>query len=203
MLPLELADEGEEGFDLLVRQHSRRLVQNENARFAGQRLGDLHHLLMGNAQTRDARFHVEATETDPFQDVLGLAMSAWPVHQPPEAAGGHLPHQDVLRDGEVGHQTELLIDGADAQFVRPEGAVYFDQPIVEQNPARVALDCPGQNLDQRGLARPVLSDNGVHFPGDSRKINGSQRLSALVAFADLSHLEQRWLCHPLLLRHSA
>ena len=71
----ELAHDAEQPLDLGRRQRRGRLVQNENARGVGQRLGDGDDLPLADRQVADLLVHVES-EADRIQ--LRLASAAWP-----------------------------------------------------------------------------------------------------------------------------
>jgi len=192
----ELPDQAEQAVDFFLGQHGRRLVQNENARAAQQRFGDLDHLLVRNAQPRDGRFHVHALKTDTRQDLLRLAVCARPIDPPGHLGRGQLAHQDVLGDGQVRNQAELLIHRADSQVVRLERVLQLHRAVIDQDVARIALDSARKNLDQGGFSGPVLSDDRVYLTCLRREIHSAQGLRSFIAFADLAHLEEWWLGHP-------
>jgi hypothetical protein len=71
---------------------------------------------------------------------------------------------EVLDRRQGGHQTEILVDDPDALSVvlveRPEVDV---APTKAHTGAMIGLDVPGEQLDQRGLARAVLADERVNL----------------------------------------
>src|SRR5918998_879662 len=96
-----------EPLDLLLREGSRRLVQDEHLRLDGQGFGDLHPLLLGHGQARHqtARVYLEAHSPEQVHRSL-LLLSA--VDEPP--ARGPASPEEVLGDGEMWGQGELLVD---------------------------------------------------------------------------------------------
>ena len=89
------------------------------------------------------------------------------VHRPPveEAEAARLAaEKNVLGDGAVRHQVDLLVDGADAGALggmrRPE----VDRLPIEDHLAAVAPVRPGQDADEGALAGAVLADKGVNLP---------------------------------------
>ena len=110
--------------DLRLREGRGRLVHDQHARLRGQRLGHLHHLLLGDAQRLHRRARVEA-HAQPLEQRARLRHQAAPVHH---AAAGRLPaEEDVLGRGELRHEVELLVDGADAELLRVARARDLDR----------------------------------------------------------------------------
>ena len=69
----------------------------------------------------------------------------------------------VATDVEVGHQIQLLMDGADTELLRRVGIGERDRFAVEEDLARVRLVNPGEDLDQGRLPSAVLADEHVDF----------------------------------------
>jgi len=61
----------EQPVQLLLREDGRGLVQDQDPRAHGDRLGDLDHLLMRDAQLPDHLVHVDAHEADRGEDFVG------------------------------------------------------------------------------------------------------------------------------------
>jgi hypothetical protein len=76
---------------------------------------------------------------------------------PAEAGPWQTPHEDVLRDREVGEQRRLLVDDGHAGLLRVAGTAEVLWPPVEQDLALVRTVHARKDLDQRGLARAVLT----------------------------------------------
>ncbi len=100
--------------DLRLGERRRRLVHDQDIRVEGERLRDLHHLLLGDGQTGDAGPRVEA-DVELFEQLRGLAVELLLVQ--PEATARLAPDEDVLGHREVAHQVELLVDDRDAQVL--------------------------------------------------------------------------------------
>ena len=75
------------------------------------------------------------------------------------------PDEHVLRHGEVGEQRRLLVDDGDAGRPGRGRAVQRDLPAGHVERPAVRLVHPGEDLDERRLARAVLADQRVHLAG--------------------------------------
>ncbi|GAA3048468.1 hypothetical protein GCM10020000_30910 [Streptomyces olivoverticillatus] len=107
-LGLELAQVVEERVDLLRDQHGGRLVEDQRAGTAVEDLEDLHALAVGDAEVldEDVRAHTQAVGVGDLLDLrAGLVADAV------ELLGAE---DDVLKDGEVVGEHEVLVHHADA-----------------------------------------------------------------------------------------
>jgi hypothetical protein len=101
------------------------------------------------------------------------------------------PDEDVLRDREVGHQVELLVDDADPELLGVLGTVDGHPLPVEEELALVGRVDAGQQLHQRGLAGAVLADQRQHLAAAQVEVHVLERLDAGEALGDPAHLQQR------------
>ena len=83
--------------------------------------------------------------------------------------------QDVLGDGEVRAERELLMDEGDAAPPRLERRGRGVGPIVELHLAAVRMQRAGDDAHQRALAGAVLPDQGVHLAGVEHQVHAVQR----------------------------
>ncbi|MGC3996494.1 MAG: hypothetical protein QM767_02750 [Anaeromyxobacter sp.] len=123
----------EEQVDLVPREHGGGLVQDQQPGVEGQRLGDLHHLLLRHVERGDPRGGVDL-QLQPAQQLGGAADHGRLVEQ----AGGApqlAPEEDVLVDVQVADEVELLRDEADAQPLRVAGGAQVHLAAVQQHPA--------------------------------------------------------------------
>ena len=67
--------------------------------------------------------------------------------------------------------------------------IVLDEPPGDFKLPRIGPHGPGNNLDERRFARPILADQSVHLPGPQRKIDPRQRPRAAERLADASGLE--------------
>ena len=191
---LQAADQVEEPLDLLFRQRSRRLVHDQDVGAERQGLGDLHELLLGNRQLLDrgARVDGDAQVLQLGQGAVALGPPVDQAHLPQQAGQLRLPAQeDVLADGLVRCEVELLVDGADAHLLGVvRGAKGHRLPAQDDAALVVAVDA-AQDLHQGGLARPVLAHQGHHLSPARPEVHLVQGLDARERLGDTRHLENR------------
>ena len=185
-LLFEAVDGGEELLDLTVREGSRRLVHNEDLGLDGEGLGHLHHLLLGHAQADDlgpgVNVHIQAV-----QQLQTLGMHPGLIQEPP--AMGKPALKDVLGHAHVGHQIELLVDDADAEFLRLARVDQAYFLAVQDDRPGIGRVGAGQYLHQRGFSRPVFAQEDVHLPGVQVKVHIAERQDAGKSLSDSFCLE--------------
>jgi hypothetical protein len=175
-LGLEAADVVKEGLQVVLGEGRRGLVHDEDARADGEGLGDLDDLLMRDREVRDVGRRIDG-DAHTAEDVGCHRAQARPVD---EAAGAAwlAPEEDVLCDSEMRDEVELLVDGGDA---RVQGVSRRARVIGLAEAAHrtgVGTVGAGENLHQRGLARAVLTDERVDFPGAKSEVDVRQSLDA-------------------------
>ena len=154
-LALELAQVGEQLVDLLGHEHRGGLVEDQDAGAAVEHLEDLDPLAVADAEVVDQRVGVDV-----------------------EAVGGRAPRcvgaraevdptvpllvaeDDVLEDGEVVGEHEVLVHHADADRDRVAGRVKLPR-AVDRDGALVGTLHAVEDLHQGRLAGAVLADDGV------------------------------------------
>ncbi len=115
---LERAHEVEQPAHLGGAQGRRRLVHDDEARLDRQRAGDLHHLLVGDAEVAHQPSRLDR-KAEPVERLARGPERGGPVD---EARGpGLAADHDVLGDAERRDQRELLVDGDDALALRLVG----------------------------------------------------------------------------------
>ena len=202
-LPQEMRDQddrrarpGEPADDLVqpdrVRagQGGRGLVHDDQPGVARQRPQDLDLLLVGGPQAAGGSVTVEleahrAGEFGVTAPQRGPAQEAGPARLGAE--------EDVLRDRQRGHERQFLGDEHDPARDRLPGRVEAHRLAAEQHLPAIGRDDPGNDLPQGGLARAVLTDEGVDRPpGDleADRLQGARRAEGL---ADVPQLDVRTL----------
>src|SRR5690606_13757752 len=112
-----------------------------------------------------------------------------------EGAGAHLvPEHDVLTDGEVRAEVDLLVDGADPRRLRRAGVAEALLVAGDDDPAGVDAVVAGQRLDEGGLAGAVLPHEGVDLAGEQPEVDGVERLDAGERDGDPGQLDDRGGC---------
>ena len=111
----ELGDEVEELGGLGIGERSRRFVEDEQAHFGQERLGDFHHLLVGARQLR----HLVVGPQVEIELAHDLARAGAHGSAIEEAAGGDFAaEEEVFFDGQFRHQAEFLEHRADPDDAR-------------------------------------------------------------------------------------
>jgi hypothetical protein len=93
------ADGVEQLLQFGVPQDGGRFIEHDDAGIARDRLGDLHHLALRDADCVDARARVDP-EAEPSEHFRRLLTGAAPIDQT-EAVAWHAAEKDVLGDREV------------------------------------------------------------------------------------------------------
>ena len=106
-----------------------------------------------------------SSHSSPTRSSISRAMPPQLGRPGDPAAGRQAAHQQVLADGQVGQQAQLLVDDADAGVARLHRGRAADVAAPDLVRAAVALDGAGEDLDQRALAGAVLAGEAVDLAG--------------------------------------
>ena len=138
------------------RQGGGRLVEDDDARVARKRPHDAENGFARGAQRTHGRARVRWVERHGAIDLLGLPPNLVPGD---EATGlGKSSYQrHILADAQFIDQAKVLMDKRDRHGFR----MGMDPTSAHEDLARVGLIEPGEDLDQRRLAGPVLADKRV------------------------------------------
>ena len=119
----QLPDGGEEPLDRVLRERSRRLVEDQQLRRDGERLGQLEQVAAGDAEQRDAVLEM-AAEVDVVEQrahrLLGVRFAA------PQVLRRHRD-PDVLGDRHVREQRWMLVHDRDPELLRGHGRELLDR----------------------------------------------------------------------------
>ena len=174
-------------FHLVLGKRGSRLVKHQDAGVVGNGLGDLDHLPLGDGQIADDRagvyIYIEALEHG-----LGVVVHLAGVDQ--TALGGEAAQPHVFHDVAAKHLVQLLMHHRHAVVQRVARAGEIDGLAVHQDFAAVARVDAKQALHQRGLARAVLTHQGVHRARPKFELRVVQRLDAGELLLDVDHFEQ-------------
>ena len=196
---LEVFDDGQQHLDLPGAERGGRLVEDQQARFLGQRLGDLEQLLVAVAVVHDGRGHVDIGELEPGQQLGGAAVHGRVVHA--SARQAHfVAQEDVLGDAQLLHQHQFLVQDDNAGFLAVPGRACAQLAPLPQDLALVAamgVD-PRQHLHQGRFAGAVFAAQSEAFAGPHAQADARERAHAGEFLDDAAHFEQR-----LLLVHGA
>ena len=176
--------------DLLGCQHGCRLVKNQDLVVPVQHLQDLRPLLHahGDILHQSVRVHLQAVLLRQGQDLFpGLLLLQEAV-----AAGLHA-QDDVVQDREALHQLEVLVDHADPQGVGVVGVLDLHHLAVLFDGALLRLVQAEEHAHERGLARAVLSQQGVDLSPLQLERDVVVGDDPWKAFGDVEHLDRIWL----------
>ena len=137
------------------------LVQDQHPWLTRDGAGDLDELAQRDRQPRDGFVEVHA-DADLVQGVLGDLLELAPPDEP--GARRHRPEQDVLGNRHLRDQAELLVDQRDAGLDGVLRAARLEAFAVDDDVAAVGDQDPREHAHERGLAGPVLADDGVDLP---------------------------------------
>ena len=111
-----------------------------------------------------------------------------------QALAGLPANEDVLCDGQVLHQVQLLVHDADAPVLGILGTVDFDLLTEILDDAIVLGVDAGQNFHQRGFARAVFADQSQNFARPDFQLRVIQCVNAREILLDAVH-SQNCLAH--------
>ena len=178
----------EQVLGVVVVQRGGGLVEDQQAHVLGERLGDLHELLLAHAELPD-RGHGLLAQSDALEQLGGPGVGLVPADH--AALGLLVAEEDVLGDRQVGHQGELLVDDHDALGLGVVDGREADGAAAVVDLALVAasrLDA-GEHLHERGLAGAVLAADRVDLALVDRQGHVLEGDDAGKSLGDGPHLE--------------
>ena len=177
--------------DLLRHQDGGRLVEDQDAGAAVEHLGDLDPLPGADAEVLDQHVGVEV-EGVAVGDLEDPAAGLGAVQ--PAAPRGLAAQDDVLQDGEVVGQHEVLVDHADAGAIASAGLRKRHLAAVERDRALVGAVHAVEGLHQRRLAGAVLAHDGVHLAAADPQLDVAVGDDAGEALGDPAQLDREGRC---------
>ena len=100
-----------------------------------------------------------------------------------------MAEQNVLGDGQLRNEAELLIDRRDAERLRIARRRNRRRPAVEQDLARIFRVRAAEHFHQRRLAGAVLAQEHVHFASAQIEVDAIERDDTRKHLANPAHLE--------------
>ena len=179
----QLADDAEEDLDLGGRQRGGGLVHDEDAGLLDQRPRDLDELLLPQPQVADEGVGIDGllqTLQDRPGDVPLLPLG----HAP---CAGDLPAQeDVVDDGQVGAEVELLVDDGHAVGDGLGGGGEDDGLAAQLDGPRGGALNTGEDLHEGGLAGAVLADESDHLALMDLEVDAPQGVGRAEGLGDVT-----------------
>ncbi len=185
-------ERGEEGFGLALGQHGSRLVEDQHARIAVERLKDLHALALADREIADPRIGIDG-EPEARGDPEQLRPRLLPARAQAEQRLG--TDDDIVEHGEIGGQREMLMHHADARLDR--GARLARRQGLAKGPHLTLIGdvMAEQDVHQRRLARTVLAQQRKDFALAEREADRVIGGEAAEALGDAAHFEHRFGHH--------
>ncbi len=182
----------EQPLDLALLECRRGFIEDEDAAFAPQRLGDRNQLALGEAQRRDRPLRIG------IEGKLGKHGARLPVHagaidhgERAEASHGEVAERDVLGHRQGRNQAKLLRDGHDAGrdgIVRAREVAWL---AGDEDVAAVGAVHAAENADQGRFPGAVLSDDGVDLAGLDVEVDAVERDGGAELLADACQARRR------------
>ena len=187
----EALDEVEHLARLRDAERRGRLVEDDELGVPHDRLGDGHRLPLAAGQAGDRL----ADGADRRDRQVGERLGRTPLHvdlvEPAEPVELLAPEEHVLDDVQVVREREVLVDDLDTEPRGVLGSVDRHGRALEDDLTLVGGMDPGDALDERGLARAVVADEGHDLAGGNAEVHLVQRLDGPEALRDPPQLENR------------
>ena len=107
----------------------------------------------------------------------------------PEAAR-LAPEKDVVRDGKIRNERELLVDDADAPVARCKRSAGRQGSVLELDFAAIGNDCATQDLDERGFAGAILADERADLASADLEVEVGEHGDAAVRLREAPRPEK-------------
>ncbi len=166
------------------------LIENEQAHVFGQGLGDLHQLLLADAEVRHTGLRTDV-QADLLKQFGGHLIGGIPVDY---TAGSLLvAHEDVLGHRQVRAECQLLVDDDDAEGLGVADRAEFTDLAVVDDVAVIgtAGPDPGQHVHQGGFAGAVLAADGQDLAATDLQVDVIQGLEGAEGLGYVPHLQNR------------
>ena len=157
----------EEVGDLLGRQDSRRLVEDEHTGSVEEELDDLDPLLLAHGQLPDPRTGIDV-QTDLPGESIDLGFGPTQVQAKTRSVEAK---EHVLGDRLRWHQREVLVHHPDAGSDGVARGAESDVLAADSDHPLIGSVEPGQHVHERALAGAVLAEEGVDLPGPDVEVD--------------------------------
>ncbi len=174
----QFADDGKQPLGIAVCKNRSRLVEDDDARVVGKRLGDLDDLLVGDRKPPGLNGGVdrEAETAEDFARRLAQPAVVDDARQTPQ--------KDILGNRQIGRQSQFLMDQRNASARRIPRTGELHCPAVEPDRAGGRCRLAAEHAHQRGFARAIFSDQRMHFAGLQIEVHALQGLDAGIILPD-------------------
>ncbi len=185
----QLSDDREEMLGVGPGEAARRLVEHEDPAAHCERAGDLDQLLTGGRERACGSVNRNLGMAEPCER---RGRNAAHLVSPDQAEPRRLhAEQDVLPDGQMRRDRELLVDHRDARRACAERISRTVRRSVEPHRAGVGAERAGEDRHQRALARAVLTHDRADLAGIDEQIDAVDSKRRAERLPDPAHLEAR------------
>ena len=174
---------------LLDAEGGGRLVQDQHLGAEVHGAGDRHALALPAGQGADGLVHVAQVDAHRQQLVLAHLLHGPDLN--PGTLAELVAQEEVTPDRHQRHHGQVLVDGGDAALERLAGRGEVDRGALHLVGARGRLVQPGDDLDQGGLAGPVVTQHAGDLAGAHLHVDVVQRDHRAVAFPGVDQADQR------------
>ncbi|MPM17105.1 hypothetical protein SDC9_63490 [bioreactor metagenome] len=195
-LRAELFENFHQLINLLRSQDSRRFIENNNVCVAIQRFQNLDTLLLADGNILDQGVRVDLERVLAAQRFNPLP-GAFHIEQ--TAFRRFHPQDDILGDGVVLHQLEVLMHHPYPQARSYIGVLDLDRLAIEQDAAAVGTVRPEQNGHQCRFSSPVLTQQCMDFLMFYLQCHLVVRHNTGKRFGDVIHLNRVFAHRQLLI----
>ena len=162
---MDLTDRGEQRLGLGLGQSASDLVEKQEPRSHGKRLGQFELLHVQERQLSGGRFRA-AREADAPQHGVAFAFGAVQGHPPAVSRR----NEHILEDAHMGEGLRDLIRAADANTTAVPRLHRSDVAAVKQDTAAAWRQDASDHIEQRALSRPVRTYDAEHIAHFDRQI---------------------------------
>jgi hypothetical protein len=187
-LRLEAQQKLQQGFAVRLAEARGRLIEDQQLDLLGERLGDLHELLLADTEMGDEGVGA-LIEAHHRHQLTRPGGNPAPVDDP--EAGRLVAEEDVLGDRQIGDQGQFLVDDDDSEALAVGDVPELAGPALIGDAARVGsvgIDA-AQNLHQRRFPGTVLANEGEDLGGLDGEVDVVEGLHAGEGLGDPPHFE--------------
>ena len=97
--------------------------------------------------------------------------------------------EDVVRNGQIGYEIQLLMDHGDSQVLGVARMVNACRRAVDLDLPAVLGESAGQHVHQRRFPGSVLAEQGMHLPAADGQVYPVERAHTGKGLGDVVHLQ--------------
>jgi hypothetical protein len=181
-------DHREEPQRVVFGERARGLIKDDHPGVGDEGSGHLNELLRAHAQIAENRVGTDLAMVQQLKSPRHERAMLSPANQ--AGANAFLAEHDIGLDAQMRRKGQLLVNHGDAgrsRIARPLGRVRL---APEHHLARIRPDRAAQDLHERALARPILTDQGMHISSVDAQRDAVKSASRPEPLGHPRHFEQ-------------